>query len=395
METIRNRHIVFTGLQPWDISIGSNSKNIAVEMAKNNTVLYVNPPADRFSAIKSGLRTFLTKSSEPARAYLEEVHPSLWVLRPRTVLHSISRLGYNRLFDRLNRLNNQLLAHEIRSAMQRLGMSEHIHFCDSDILRSYHLKELLKPNVYIYYSRDNLAAVPYWQVQGARVEPMHIAKADLVFANSQFLRENAAAYNPDSIFVGQGCEFADYAGIRQRPDELRQLSGPVIGYAGALSSLRLDIGLIAELAEARPGWNFVLVGPEDSQFRESRLHRLPNILFTGSKQQDELPAYIQHFDLAINPQLVNDVTRGNYPRKIDEYLAAGRPVVATRTPAMDYFAPYAQLAGTSGEWLSTMEYELTHDTPAQQQERSAYARTHSWENCVNIMYPHIAQKLQP
>jgi hypothetical protein len=34
--------IIVTGLQPWDVEIGSNCKNIAIEFAKNNRVLYVN-----------------------------------------------------------------------------------------------------------------------------------------------------------------------------------------------------------------------------------------------------------------------------------------------------------------------------------------------------------------
>ena len=38
--------------------------------------------------------------------------------------------------------------------------------------------------------------------------------------------------------------------------------------------------------------------------------------------------------------MVNAVTQGDYPLKIDEYLAMGKPVVATRTP-MALFADYA------------------------------------------------------
>jgi hypothetical protein len=35
----------------------------------------------------------------------------------------------------------------------------------------------------------------------------------------------------------------------------------------------------------------------------------------GSKDSQDLPNYVKGFDVAINPQLTNDLTIGNYPRK--------------------------------------------------------------------------------
>ena len=49
---VEQRNIVITGIQPWDIEIGSNCKNIAREFAKTHRVLYVNSPIDRVSAWK-------------------------------------------------------------------------------------------------------------------------------------------------------------------------------------------------------------------------------------------------------------------------------------------------------------------------------------------------------
>ncbi|MEG2402131.1 MAG: glycosyltransferase family 1 protein, partial [Muribaculaceae bacterium] len=49
---ITGRDFIFTGLQPWDISIGSNAKDIALEISKNNRVLYVNAPRKGISNYK-------------------------------------------------------------------------------------------------------------------------------------------------------------------------------------------------------------------------------------------------------------------------------------------------------------------------------------------------------
>ena len=64
---------------------------------------------------------------------------------------------------------------------------------------------------------------------------------------------------------------------------------------------------------------------------------MPNVLFVGLKPISELKDYVACFDVCINPQWVNELTIGNYPIKIDEYLLMGKPVVATKTKAMEMF----------------------------------------------------------
>src|SRR5690606_29560760 len=133
-------------------------------------------------------------------------------------------------------------------------------------------------------------------------------------------------------------------GELDRPDELKNISEPIIGYIGSISSVRLDINIIKNLAVNNPEWTIVLVGPQDEEFKESDIHRIKNIFFIGPKAIKDLPAYIKSFDVCINPQTLNILTIGNYPRKIDEYLAVGKPVVATATEAMKEFEDYVFLA---------------------------------------------------
>ena len=158
---------------------------------------------------------------------------------------------------------------------------------------------------------------------------------------------------------------------------------PIIGYIGALLSLRLDLKVLEYLAETRPEWSLVLVGPEDESFKKSRLHQLKNVHFLGNKPGNELPSYLNRFDVAINPQLLSPVTIGNYPRKIDEYLAMGKPIVATKTEAMSVFADFAYLATTKEEYIECVERALGEDTPEKHLKREAFAQQHTWENNVN------------
>jgi len=386
-ETIKGRDIVIVGQQPWDVSIGSNCKNIAIELAKNNRVLYVNSALERknlmFNRNGPGIskrRNVIDKKEKG----LISVANDLWTLYPNVIIESINWISITRIFDWVNKRNNVLFSESISEAISELGFKDIILFNDNDMFKSFYLRKLLKPVVSIYYSRDYMLGVDYWKKHGERVEPLIIKESDVCVANSTYLTEYCKKYNPNSYYIGQGCdlelfstEFDNYC-----IDEIGTLEGPKIGYVGALDSIRLDIELIAFIAMNLPNYNIILVGPEDDLFHNSILHSLPNVIFTGLKSSDELPKYINSFDVCINPQLINEVTVGNYPRKIDEYLAMGKPVVATKTQAADIFKDIIYLAETKEEFLEQIKKGLNEDSSLRISERIKVAQSHSWENSI-------------
>jgi len=394
--------IVITGLQAFDSDIGSNCINLAIEFAKQHRVLYVNYPLDRLTAYRERHNPKIEKRKKMLRGELEnliKIQDNLWSFYPRTLLESISQLPYNAIFDFLNKINNKRFAKQISWAVNKLGFKDYVIFNDSDMFRSFYLKEYLKPSLYIYYSRDNMIAVDWWKTQGIRIEAALIRKSDLAVANSVYLAGYLKKFNPHAYYVGQGCDVSafDLKLIKTVPDDIQRINHPIIGYIGALFTLRLDMEIIAYLAKQRPDWSIVLVGPEDEAFKASELHRLKNVHFLGSKTPDELPMYLATFDVAINPQILNEVTIGNYPRKIDEYLSMGKPVVATRTEAMKVFETFTYLANSKEEYLSLVERALKENTPELAKAREEFARSHTWEANVNEIYKAIelVKKDQP
>jgi len=382
-----NRDIIIVGIQAWDIEIGSNCKNIAQELAKNNRVLYVNSPLDRISMIRDRnserirKRINIVKSRKPE---VVSISRHLWNMFPATIIESINWIKSPRLFDWLNRINNRRFARQIKLVISQLGFKDYLIFNDSDMFRSFYLKELLHPETYIYYTRDNLIAVDYWKKQGVRLEAQHMKKADLVVANSTYLASLAQKFNPNSFYVGQGCDVSlfDRKIISTIPEDIISIPKPIIGYIGALLSMRLDIKVLEFIAESRPEWSLVLVGPEDESFKNSHLHQLKNVYFLGNKPGNELSSYLHQFDVAINPQVLSPVTIGNYPRKIDEYLAMGKATVATKTEAMRVFADYTYLAENKEEYIQCIEKALREDAEPIRQKREEFAKQHTWENNV-------------
>jgi glycosyltransferase involved in cell wall biosynthesis len=158
---------------------------------------------------------------------------------------------------------------------------------------------------------------------------------------------------------------------------------------GSLTALRLDISLIEYIAKKRKNWSIVLVGPEDEAFQNSNLHSLSNVYFLGRKDASELPNYVKGFDVAINPQAINNLTIGNYPRKIDEYLAMGKPVIATKTKAMEMFRNCVYLASTGQDYIRLIERALSENTIELANKRIDFARSHTWENNVSAIYSSI------
>ena len=192
--------------------------------------------------------------------------------------------------------------------------------------------------------------------------------------------------------IGQGCDlkmYNDDDGKLPIPDDVVNIKKPIIGYVGFLTTIRLDIDVLVHIAEQRPEWSLVLVGPEDEGFMNSKLHQLDNVYFLGKKRPDELAGYIKGFDVCLNPQVVNIITDINYPLKIDEYLAMGKPTVATKTTFMAYFKDHTYLPSSKEEYVTEIDKALKEDSPKLQEERKAFAGEHTWENFVNQIYQYI------
>lgn len=395
---MKNRDIIIIASQAWDIEIGSNCKNIALEFAKQNRVLYVNPPLDRITIFKKYKEPSVKKRLEWLKSKnndLHEIGNNIWTLYPSIIIESINWLKPGFLYEFFNKINNRRLATQIKKASKMLSFNNIVIFNDSNMFSGLFLKEMLVPALHLYYIRDNLISQPYFKRHGSYLEPQIIEKSDFVFANSTYLQEYALKYNSKSSYVGQGCELDSFenSDMLNIPENLLSISFPIIGYIGFITSMRLDIELLRKLAISKPNWNIVLVGPTDQKFKESKLSELNNIHFLGSVATETVPNYIKGFDVCINPQLVNDLTIGNYPRKIDEYLALGKPVVATITKTMEIFSGYTYLADNEQDYLHYIEIALHENDSEICCQRKKFAKSHTWEESVRLIYQEIESKI--
>ncbi len=379
--------------QEWALNLGSNARNLAVTFSKDYPVIYVNPAAD----IRSILSHLNTKRAWQ-RLWLglglgrntEKVGDHLWVHTPSSIALSINWLRNTKIYDWCNRINAGGFFRSLKRSIKQLGWEKEkcIVFNDSQMFTGLYTKKLLQPLLSFYYIRDNLVEHPYFAFHGSRIEPMTVADSDAIFANSAYLTDYASKHNSLSLDIGQGCELDMYDATKRYPvpADIEAIPYPRIGYIGFLTGERLDIALLEALAKAKPDWNWVLIGPEESRFLQSNLHSIPNVYFLGSRKPAELPGYIQQLDVCLNPQLINALTVGNYPRKIDEYLAMGKPTVATDTPAMKMFLPHVYLAVGVNGYIDAINKAMESRSTEEVNAAVEFAKGHTWEACVEKIY---------
>lgn len=390
---IHDRDIIMFSFQPWDTEIGSNFKDMALELAKRNRILFVNRALDRRSRLrdKKDPKVFARLASiQNGEGELVEISKNIWVHNPRTIVESINWVPMASVHDALNKINNKRLAVEIKKVSDRLAFKNILLINDNDFTRGFYLKEMLGCKEYIFYIRDYMLAVDFFKKHGPRLESGIMKKADIVVANSAYLAEYSRRFNKNSFDIGQGCDLKPFLVNKLPiPSELQAIARPIIGYVGFISEVRLDEEVLLHIAKFAPQWQIVLVGPVDDFFSKSELNRLRNVHFLGRKDQAILPSFIYHFDVCINPQLFNEVTAGNYPRKVDEYLAMRKPVVASATKAMEMFAPYTFLCNTKEDYVNHISNILQQpeqfNSLEQQNARRAFAITHTWENSIGLM----------
>ena len=288
----------------------------------------------------------------------------------------------------------------------------------SDLLQRYVATEKIASPVLWYYtpmaqevSRDLDAGVVVYdcmdELSGFDGAPPELRarehelleRADVVFTGGvslyeakRHLHHNVHAM-PSSVDAGH---FARARHVTRAPSDQAPIPRPRIGFYGVIDE-RLDVPLLAGAAEARPDWQFVMVGPV-VKIDAARLPRHPNVHYLGAKTYTELPDYVGGWDVAMLPFARNDATRFISPTKTPEYLAAGRPVVSTSIA--DVVRPYERLglvriADTPGEFAAAVEASLHEDATARLEAADRFLSRTSWDATWSAMRELVHDAMRP
>jgi glycosyltransferase involved in cell wall biosynthesis len=94
------------------------------------------------------------------------------------------------------------------------------------------------------------------------------------------------------------------------------------------------------------------------------------------------------------PYVDDERARYRSPLKLYEYMAAGRPVVATRNPEAVEQADWVYLSDSPQGFLENLEQARCDDSPDLQRHRQASAAVHDWDRRVDEMERIIQEALE-
>ncbi|MCJ8164189.1 glycosyltransferase family 1 protein [Pontibacter sp. E15-1] len=257
----------------------------------------------------------------------------------------------------------------------------------------------LAPLLTVYDCMDELSAFKFAPPRLQQLEQELFERADLVFTGGQSLYEAKREKHPSVHAFPSSIDKAHFAQAlkpQQQPHDQASIPSPRLGFFGVIDE-RLDIVLLQALAEARPDWQLVLVGPV-VKIDPALLPQLPNIHYLGGKSYNELPAYLSGWDVALLPFAINESTAFISPTKTPEYLAAGKPVVST--PIRDVVRPYGDeglvhIAATASEFVDAVEKALTQiGDPVWSGKVEGFLKNMSWDETWRQMVQQIARVAQ-
>ncbi len=258
----------------------------------------------------------------------------------------------------------------------------------------------------IYHADDNFSKMPGWSKQEIIMQSRLVQRANLVFGMSHgvmnALRDSAPC-NPVFLPNGANIDMFERGLQAPCPKDLHQIPHPRICYLGNINE-KVDVQLVAEIATAKPDWNWVLIGPKIGQDYYSErtknaiqaCEKLPNVHLLGYRPSEELPNYVAHMD--VNTMCYRSDGDGwwkdVYPLKMHEYLAVGKPVVSSDLEAAYDFSHVICICRTTEDWVQGLSNAIENSGVGSVETRIKVARENSWDNRALYLDQQITNALE-
>ncbi len=393
--SFHNVDIICMSLSRWDAPISSPAFSIASQLGKIHRVFFIEHPFSWKDYLREKNTPAIQRRQQALRKGADIYHRGPGFSRGLTAVTSrlvypVNFLPEGKLYNRMAGINNAILEKTLRRVIRENDVKDFIFF---NFFDPYYLADLppdIRPLRYVYQCMDDLSQVPYTRRHGLRLEEALIRRADITLCTSKELARLKSAFSPRVFYHPNG---ADVTLFRQavekplpRPPDMDFGDKKIIGMVGSID-YRTDVELLRKIAGQHRDKIIYLLGPVMDANSYRWKEGLPNLVFAGPRRQEELPAYLRQFDCCIIPYLKNTLTRSIYPLKINEYLAAGRPVVATRFSEDIYaFREVAEIPDSHDDFLTAIDTAIADNSLERQQERLRVAEENSWEKRVEQLW---------
>ncbi|MBE7178965.1 MAG: glycosyltransferase [Mucilaginibacter polytrichastri] len=387
--------IICVGQTPWEGDFQKAVVQLMTELSVRHRVLYV----DYQYTLKDWALGLLNKRDVPVRPLMRLTNP----LAEKTVengkevyvWHPPLMLPINWLpaawHDRFINWNVGRLVKGLRRVMHQLGMNKPLIINALNPVFGLPMLNRLNEYATLYYCFDEITAGSWISRHGSRYEPLYLKRVNAVITTSETLRRSKAELQPNAFCVKNGVNFDLFHQARQFVNP-QSVDKPVVGYLGTADN-RIDVDLVEYCVRTMPDVVFQFVGEIKEPQLTQRLAAYPNVTFTPPHQPAELPALLAQMKAAMIPFVCNAHTYTIYPLKINEYLAAGLPVVSTPFSLLGDFDGVIELADNPSAFASALRQALEDTNPQRLDDRIEMARSNSWAKRAEE-FDHVIQQLQ-
>lgn len=365
----------------WDFIWQGHQEIMSRLAADGHRVLFIENTGVRQVRVSDlgRLRHRLRNWRRGTKGFRQE-RPNLFVYSPLVL-----PLPYSRIARWINR---QVMVRSLTRWIRATSFSRPIVWTFLPTPLALDVIRQLGPVATIYHCVDEFSSSSADAKRIVESEEELFRSADLVFVTSEKLRDRAAKFSEHVHLFPSGVsiEAFESAGTFETPADLSALPRPIIGYVGGLHQW-VDQPLIEAAAVAMPGASFVMIGPE--QVDVSLLRQRSNIHLLGRRPHAELATYINAFDVTLVPYRLADYTENVYPAKMNEYLAMGKPVIATDLAEVRRFnrehGDVVRVVRDSAALVAAVRESVTPASSDVVARRVAVAKSNGWDRRIAAM----------
>jgi teichuronic acid biosynthesis glycosyltransferase TuaH len=391
-------NLFFVSLPRHDAKYTSTPWQIASALAENNQVIFLDNPFTFTEAIlqfkNPGIRkrwkAYFSSESFQKEGVNVILSPFVW---------PVNFLPKGKLYNFFSAWNHKIMAGRVNRFLKKNNIKSLVYvnsfnFYFADLYR--HLSAKVDLNV--YHCIDPMVKA-YTLKHGLYLQQRAAERATMIVSTAPALQQEFISKGfKKSYLVPNAANFklfnaaVDPIAIHSKVADIK---GKVLGYLGNIER-RTDFAMLQKTAELLPAdWTIVMAGPVDQTYAPESFLKHPRIKLVGSVSHTEAPAMIKRFDVAMIPFKPDDVSRGIYPLKLFEYLAAGKPVVSTNfnPDVLQELKHVVHVAENSEEFAERVLQAYATDTEAKQKERILVASQNTWEDRVKQFGNLIAQEL--
>lgn len=372
---LTDQTILCLATQGWD-DHWTPVQQVMLRLAPANRVLYFEP----FRAALSRIIKKDSRAITPPPPQLREVRENLFVYRP-----NYAYLPFH-LRSRWSAAANAVLyKREIAHLLRHCGVDS--PWLWAFFAQSPSVLDLTFQHIIYDCVDDWPSFFPHEREKQfvAAIDETLCRSAELVFVGSEPLRQKKSGWNSRTFVVNHAADVEHFSKAADPgtlvPADLECVPRPRLGFVGMVDSVRFDTDLVRQIC-AHPDWHVVIVGGLRDGV-ERQLPALSNLHILGMKSVAELPGYLKGMNVLMMPYRLNEATRNIYPLKLHEYMATGKPVVATAIPAVEEFRDLICVARDYKQFLQSLEEALLETDPALGLSRRRCAEKHNWQNHVD------------